>query len=90
MIISKSVYLTITWQKTSKHSETVSKGGRGLPLHKFDNAQVPFLIAIWISEFATIYAKFLAPPHLIIKSLKAEQSPDIFPTAQIAYSYISG
>lgn len=86
---SESVSSLITFAKVGIAFFTFSNSGNGLPLQRFDNAQVPCLIVYLLLELSMILINGSKASHLSIISLYIAQSPAIFPKAQIAYSAMS-
>lgn len=67
-------------------SITISRFGRGFPLHKFDSAQAPGSIRSAHFVVSTTYIKLGTPPFLMMASRLKEESLAILPIAQMACS----
>lgn len=83
-IVSISVCVLIAFTRGSIALQIFEKAGRGLPLHKFESAQRPCLTIDSSIVLLSSLTRRSTAPQLIILSLLATESPEMFPIPQIA------
>ena len=83
--VSASAAWCNAFTKTGIAAFTDSKFGSGLPRHKFERAQIPCFIILFLFVLATSKISSLSALVSRTSFLNWWQSPAIFPKAQIPY-----